>query len=99
MRFRTLESDDPARIRAAPDDPGRAAGQKLNLYLPVWMAQEVAREAARLERSASWILRRAWQLARSEIRRPSRSDGSPGGRPREEASLLTIFQPPGKGAP
>ncbi len=67
MRFRSLEGDAPARTRAALDDPSRAAGQKLNLYLPVWMAQEVAREAARLDRSVSWILRRAWQLARPQI--------------------------------
>jgi len=98
VRLRTLDSDAPARIRPAPDDPARAAGQKLNLYLPVWMAREVAREAARLDRSVSWILRRAWQLARPQILGASRSGVSPEDRPRREAGLLTMYRPPGKGA-
>jgi uncharacterized small protein (TIGR04563 family) len=91
-----LDSDAPARIRTAPDDPARAAGQKLNLYLPVWMAREVAREAARLDRSISWILRRAWQLARPQIL--ARPVVRRGGRPPEEADVLTMFQPPAKDA-
>lgn len=51
---------------------GKPAGQKLNLSLPAWMSREVGSEAARLERSVSWILRRAWTLARAELRRAAR---------------------------
>ncbi len=99
VRSRTSDADAPARNPLAPEDAARAGGQKLNLYLPVWMAREVAREATRLDRSVSWILRRAWQLARPQILgAASRSGVSPGDRPRQEAGLLTMLRAPGKGA-
>jgi uncharacterized small protein (TIGR04563 family) len=85
VRFDSSGIQQQVRIPASiPDDAARGAGQKLNLYLPVWMAREVAREAARLDRSVSWILRRAWKLARMELRAaraktPRRATFSAGG--------------------
>jgi uncharacterized small protein (TIGR04563 family) len=42
-------------------------GQKRSFYFPIWMSRELAAEAARLDRSISWILQRAWRLARTEV--------------------------------
>jgi uncharacterized small protein (TIGR04563 family) len=50
--------------------------QKHSFYFPDWMSREVEAEAARLDRSTSWILQRAWKVARAEIARIERS-GSP----------------------
>lgn len=39
------------------------------------MLQEIKDEAARLDRSLSWVVQRAWKLARTEIRKiPSVND-------------------------
>jgi uncharacterized small protein (TIGR04563 family) len=39
------------------------------------MLQEIKEEAARLDRSLSWIVQRAWKLARVEIKKlPSVND-------------------------
>jgi uncharacterized small protein (TIGR04563 family) len=58
--------------------------RKQSLYFPEIMLQEIKDEAARLDRSLSWVVQRAWKLARAEIRKiPSvndidEDDGSPG---------------------
>ena len=44
-------------------------GRKRSFYFPDWMTREVEAEAMRLDRSVSWILQRAWKLARADIRR------------------------------
>lgn len=78
-----MRRGDPARLRmtmgeaaqpAARDERQgpKSAGQKVSLSLPIWMSRELEREAARLDRSVSWILRRAWKLARAELLRPNR---------------------------
>ena len=33
------------------------------------MLQEIKEEAARLDRSLSWVVQRAWKLARNDIRK------------------------------
>lgn len=58
--------------------------RKQSLYFPEIMLQEIKDEAARLDRSLSWVVQRAWKLARAEIRKiPSvndidEDDGTPG---------------------
>lgn len=47
---------------------GNADKRKQSLYFPEDMLQEMKEEAARLDRSLSWIVQRAWKVARSEIR-------------------------------
>jgi uncharacterized small protein (TIGR04563 family) len=42
--------------------------RKQSLYFPVGMLSEIHAEADRLDRSLSWMLQRAWKLARQEIR-------------------------------
>ena len=49
--------------------------QKQSLYFPEEMLQEIKAEAARQDRSLSWIIQRAWSIARGEIARiPSAED-------------------------
>lgn len=49
--------------------------RKQSLYFPEAMLQEIKDEAARLDRSLSWIVQRAWKLARTDIKRiPSVND-------------------------
>jgi uncharacterized small protein (TIGR04563 family) len=49
--------------------------RKQSLYFPEIMLQEIKDEAARLDRSLSWVVQRAWKLARTEIRKiPSVND-------------------------
>ena len=49
--------------------------RKQSLYFPEAMLQEIKEEAARLDRSLSWIVQRAWRIARPELRKlPSVND-------------------------
>ncbi len=49
--------------------------RKQSLYFPEEMLEEIKEEAARLDRSLSWIVQRAWKIARVEIKRlPSVDD-------------------------
>jgi uncharacterized small protein (TIGR04563 family) len=41
---------------------------KQSLYFPVDMYHEVREEAARLDRSVSWVVVQAWRMAKSKIR-------------------------------
>jgi uncharacterized small protein (TIGR04563 family) len=42
--------------------------RKQSLYFPETMLQEIKDEAARLDRSLSWVVQRAWKNARAEIK-------------------------------
>jgi uncharacterized small protein (TIGR04563 family) len=42
--------------------------QKQSLYFPQDMHDEMKSEAERLDRSLSWVVTRAWKLAREKIR-------------------------------
>jgi uncharacterized small protein (TIGR04563 family) len=49
--------------------------RKQSLYFPESMLQEIQQEAARLDRSLSWVMQRAWKLARADIHKlPSVND-------------------------
>ncbi len=49
--------------------------RKQSLYFPDVMLLEIQQEATRLDRSLSWVMQRAWKIARQEIRRlPSVND-------------------------
>ncbi len=43
--------------------------RKQSLYFPEDMLKEITEEAARQDRSLSWIVQRAWQIARDKIRK------------------------------
>ena len=53
--------------------------RKQSLYFPEEMLEEIKHEANRQDRSLSWIVQRAWMIARSEIQKfPSVNDPLPG---------------------
>ena len=62
----------------ADNDSNKTAGsdkRKQSLYFPESMLQEIKDEAARLDRSLSWVVQRAWKMARLEIKKiPSVND-------------------------
>jgi uncharacterized small protein (TIGR04563 family) len=41
--------------------------RKQSLYFPETMLKEIQTEAARQDRSLSWIVQKAWKIARREI--------------------------------
>jgi uncharacterized small protein (TIGR04563 family) len=45
----------------------RSDKRKQSLYFPREMLEEIWAEARRLDRSMSWIVQRAWKLAKPEI--------------------------------
>ena len=49
--------------------------RKQSLYFPDDMLQEIQQEAARLDRSLSWIVQQGWKRARAQIKAfPSSND-------------------------
>ena len=49
--------------------------RKKSLYIPEPMLSEIQREAERQDRSLSWLIQRAWKIARGEIMKtPSTGD-------------------------
>ncbi len=57
---------------------GKRESAKQSLYFPFEMLEEIQLEAKRLDRSLSWIVQRAWVVARSEVRQMPDSEGKPG---------------------
>jgi uncharacterized small protein (TIGR04563 family) len=45
----------------------RARGEKMSLYLPGDVLEDIRAEARRQQRSVSWLVRSAWRLARKGI--------------------------------
>ena len=41
--------------------------RKQSLYFPEEMLEEIKGEAARLDRSLSWVIQRAWKVARATV--------------------------------
>jgi uncharacterized small protein (TIGR04563 family) len=68
----------PDEVLVADNDSNKATGsdkRKQSLYFPESMLQEIKDEAARLDRSLSWVVQRAWKMARLEIKKiPSVND-------------------------
>ena len=49
--------------------------RKQSLYFPTDMLEEIRREAARQDRSLSWIVQKAWKVARPKLAKfPSTND-------------------------
>ena len=70
------------------NDASKTDKRKQSLYFPESMLQEIKEEAARLDRSLSWIVQQGWKLARERIKAfPAIQDGLPD--PREEAGTRT----------
>ena len=58
--------------------------RKQSLYFPADMLAEVHAEANRLDRSLSWIIQRAWILAKEKIGEIPSIDAAP--EPKDESS-------------
>lgn len=43
--------------------------RKQSLYMPEWMLDEINEEALRQDRSLSWLVQRAWAVARETIKK------------------------------
>lgn len=56
-----------ASIESAPTSS--TDNRKQSLYFPETMLEEIKAEAARLDRSLSWVVQRAWKTARAEVRK------------------------------
>jgi uncharacterized small protein (TIGR04563 family) len=64
------DKEAPKSIDATKTDK-----RKQSLYFPESMLTEIKEEAARLDRSLSWVVQRAWKIARLEIKKlPSVND-------------------------
>ena len=49
--------------------------RKQSLYFPESMLDEIKGEAGRLNRSLSWVVQRAWKVARGDVKKlPSVND-------------------------
>lgn len=63
------------RDSLAKNEASKTDKRKQSLYFPESMLQEIKEEAARLDRSLSWVVQRAWKIARLEIKKlPSVND-------------------------
>jgi uncharacterized small protein (TIGR04563 family) len=64
-----------AAVTPAPTKNAETDKRKQSLYFPEAMLQEIKEEAARLDRSLSWVVQRCWKLAKADIRQiPSVND-------------------------
>ena len=54
---------------------GKTDKRKQSLYFPEEMLKEIAEEAKRLDRSLSWVVQRAWRLAKPQIKQLPSVDG------------------------
>src|SRR5579872_2575887 len=66
----TSDKESTASLQGSKTDK-----RKQSLYFPESMLQEIKEEAARLDRSLSWVVQRAWKISRMEIKKlPSVND-------------------------
>ena len=71
----TKNNTPATNVPATTTKEANADKRKQSLYFPEVMLQEIKEEAARLDRSLSWVVQRAWKLAKADIRQlPSVND-------------------------
>jgi uncharacterized small protein (TIGR04563 family) len=74
-RRMTLAIGDKDPTGTARNAESKTDKRKQSLYFPESMLQEIKEEAARLDRSLSWVVQRAWKISRLEIKKlPSVND-------------------------
>ena len=76
------------KIGATAIDTPWADKRKQSLYFPEDMLKEIQHEAARLDRSLSWIVQQGWKIARDKLKAFPASNDEPEGLPdpREEST-------------
>jgi uncharacterized small protein (TIGR04563 family) len=55
--------------------------RKQSLYFPEEVLEEIKREAARLDRSLSWVVQQCWKIARGTLHAYPASNDTPDGMP------------------
>ena len=69
------DTKEAANRSTSTADASKTDKRKQSLYFPESMLQEIKEEAARLDRSLSWVVQRAWKISRLEIKKlPSVND-------------------------
>jgi len=69
MSLKGLLSDSDSSISHISEEGGRKSDmRKQSLYFPADVVKEMQAEAKRLDRSLSWVVQRAWKVAREEMR-------------------------------
>ena len=58
---------------------GSSDKRKQSLYFPEDMLQEIKKEAQRQDRSLSWIVQKAWKIARTDVGKYPSVNDVPGG--------------------
>ena len=53
--------------KSAANEGSKSDKRKQSLYFPEDMLKEIQEEATRQDRSLSWIVQKAWKLARKDI--------------------------------
>ena len=53
--------------RVETSSESKSDKRKQSVYFPVDMLDEIQKEAIRQDRTVSWIVQRAWKIARDEI--------------------------------
>lgn len=67
--------DNDVAINRAGGADGKTDKRKQSFYFQEDMLQDIREEAARLDRSLSWVVQRAWKVARADIAKlPSVND-------------------------
>ena len=70
-----LAANDKESMSNLRAEGSKTDKRKQSLYFPESMLQEIKEEAARLDRSLSWVVQRAWKISRLEIKKlPSVND-------------------------
>ena len=64
-----MASGDKDSIPNLRTESSKTDKRKQSLYFPESMLTEIKEEAARLDRSLSWVVQRAWKISRLEIKK------------------------------
>ena len=64
-----MASGDKDSMSNLRSESSKTDKRKQSLYFPESMLQEIKEEANRLDRSLSWVVQRAWKLARLDIKK------------------------------
>lgn len=57
----------PRKVRAEGEEANATDNRKQSLYFTSGMVEDMKVQAARLDRSLSWVVQKAWKLAQAEI--------------------------------
>ncbi len=69
LKEATLAIGDKDASPSSRNEVSKTDKRKQSLYFPESMLQEIKEEAARLDRSLSWVVQRAWKISRIEIKK------------------------------